>query len=164
MKKIFNLLIISLTIVSFNFCSNGGDNNEKNNSANLSTLPNYVILNVDGGNTIKVESKMASWGDDKITGTTDNYYPKEKFRLEFIDLSSRITNGVESLNGQEFPVVITHNEQDYNTIVTINKSEKGKGSDILGTEYFLKGNIKAFDMGNQKVSGGDFSFSTFVKE
>lgn len=128
-----------------------------------SSKKTYVILNLDNGDMIKAESNKVSWSEDGVDGTTQNYYMKDNFKLKFTDLKDRIVADMTMLNGQDFPVIISYNDQDYNAIAVIKNSIKGDENDYLGTEYILKGVINSFEMGSDKVTNGTFAFNTFVK-
>lgn len=134
---------------------------DQESPSELTLAKYYVILN---GADIKVESGSISWSEDKKTGTIQNYYINEKFKLTFTDLQSRIVDGPEKIHGQEFPIIINYNDQDYQATVIIENSEKGETNKYIGTEYLLIGKVNAFDMGDTKVTGGQFSFSTYLNE
>ena len=182
MKNFMAFIMMSLVALVFTSCSGGDSENGENVSSEKENLDevisakvdmakaelakavkakNYVILN---GTDIKVESNQVSWSEDKKEGTTQNYYIKEKFQLQFTDLRSRIVDGPETLHGQEFPVIITYNNQEYQTMALIENSEKGETKKFIGTGYTLIGKINAFNIGDKKVTGGQFSFSTYLNE
>ena len=44
------------------------------------------------------------------------------------------------------------------------KFKKSETKKFIGTGYTLIGKINAFNMGDKKVTGGQFSFSTYLNE
>lgn len=152
------LALVSITITS---CGSGEDSET---TEEVSTAKNYVVLTVDGGDAINVESDHVAWSNDHLSGVTQNYYQKEKFKLEFTDLSERIGQNPKDIHGQDFPVIITYEDHEYNTTATINESEGGETNDYLGKEYILNGTISGFQMGDKKVTRGEFAFNTYVKK
>ena len=156
------LALVLLATVTLTAVSCGGEDSENSEETNLAK--NYVILNVKGGDAIKVEAENASWSDDHISGITEIHYSKEGFTLQFTDLSERIKAGVKSLHGQKFPSIITYEGKDYSTTCIVKDSEEGETNDYLGTEYVLSGSIVGFEMGGKKVSDGKFAFKTYKKK
>jgi hypothetical protein len=157
-----SLAFAMLALVAIATTSCGGEDSESTESE--STAKNYVVLNVDGGDAIKVESDHVSWSNDHISGITQNYYQDDKFKLQFTDLSARIKDGPKAIHGQKFPIIITYKGQEYSTSSIIKDSKEEKKDDYLGTEYVLTGTIAGFKMDDKKVSGGEFAFSTYVKK
>ena len=156
------LAFVTLALVAVSTASCGGENSESEEENSMAK--NYVVLNIEGGEAIKVETEHVSWSDDHISGITQNYYQKEDFNLQFSDLSTRIKDGPKAIHGQTFAITIEYKGEEFSTNCVIKSSKEIDTDDYLGTEYILNGTISGFKMGDKQVSNGEFAFNTYLKK
>ena len=157
------LLVVFVFLLGLVSC---GEEKSSSSGSSISSSDNYVFLKIKEGDDILVESDKANWFEDGVKGTTSNGYPKDEFNLKIFDLEEKIaaSYSIDSICGAEFDILISYKKQDYEAIAIIEKTSKSENTQkFIGTEYFLIGKIKSFDMGDKQVSEGNFSFSTFLK-